>query len=490
MKYIKVWESFVYAINENTSAAKQYVTNRAAKRLEKEPGELSEEERRTALETPAIREIFELTKDHPNYSLSFLRFYFEQRARIKRQVNQGGEPDTRSLEYLMDIIRNKKQILSQLEHNFDYYASLKTENGLTGFEKLTDAIRTVERAKESKWFVDRLPRALRDQYRALPKDAQARVINLAVQLKELGETSINRLFDKIKAFTSWKIEDVIEYASNYVKGYANLGVRKKIKEIEDLEPEAGILYMDDQYLALSVRTENSQKKICAIANWCLNRDSFESYVSNAVQVNIFNFGSDPSDPLFLTGTTINYHGKVTASHDINDKDLKQTMDPAEHFQNLDYPQSLIDSIVKTFPTEVEIKKVVYELQFDELSPEVVFKTILRATYLFEFEMNEAARDAIFKIIDSRVKSKLTKDQIIQLYMQYGVLSKLSAQLLKFMLNDASKDELRPIFSATVEAFKKIHNVAKLFKGRDIVRMENVLAQEKEVFSELGISEQK
>ena len=38
-------------------------------------------------------------------------------------------------------------------------------------------------------------------------------------------------------------------------------------------------------------------------------------------MNIFNFGTDPSDPLFLTGTTIYYTGKVRTSHDINDKHI-------------------------------------------------------------------------------------------------------------------------------------------------------------------------
>jgi hypothetical protein len=480
MKYITLRESFIQAINENTAIAKQYVIKRAAKRLEKEPEALTDAERKKALESPAIAQIFELTKDHANYSLPFLRFYFEHRAPIK---SPEGEPDAPSLEYLMNIIRTKKQMLAQLEHNFDYYASLKPENSITGFEKLTDALRTLERAKESKWFIDRLPRALRDQYRALPKDEQSRVINLAIQLKEIGDEAIGRLFDKIKAFSSWKIQDVIDYSSNYVKGYSNLGLRKKIAEIESLEPEAGIIYIDNQYLVLSVRTEKSQKELCSIANWCINRGSFSGYAKDAVQLNIFNFGTDPSDPLFLTGTTIYYNGTVRTSHDINDAHILKSTDPVEHLLALGYPQILVDSVMQQFPTEVGVKKIVYDLKIDAMQPEELFKIVIQQSYKSNFD--QGALEIIYQILDSRIKRKISRKEIVQLYSRYGVLSTFSAQLLKFLLEDVTVTEMKPIIDSTVAIFKKMHSAAKILKTLP-QPAQNVLSQEKEIRSELGI----
>ena len=96
-------------INENTAAAKQYVFKNAAKKIKKEADKLTDEDRTKALDSPAIKEIFELTKNHPNYSLPFLRFYFEHRAPIKVTAEN---PDAPSLQYLMNIITTKKQLLS------------------------------------------------------------------------------------------------------------------------------------------------------------------------------------------------------------------------------------------------------------------------------------------------------------------------------------------------------------------------------------------
>ena len=121
---------------------------------------------------------------------------------------------------------------------------------------------------------------------------------------------------------------------------------KKVAELEELEPEAGVIYSDDQYLVMSMRTENAQKKLCSVANWCINRGSFSSYATDAVQLNIFNFGTDPSDPLFLTGTTVYYNGRVRTSHDINDRHIMKSSDPAEHLSQLGYPDSLVSNVVQ------------------------------------------------------------------------------------------------------------------------------------------------
>lgn len=480
MKHIISFASWA-PLNENTAVAKQYVFKRAAKKLEKDPANLTDAEKKEILDKPSIKEIFELTKSHPNYSLPFVRFYFEHKAAIKSPAEN---PDAPSLEYLMNIIKNKKQMLSQLEHNFDYYASLKPDNGISGFERLTDELRTLERAKDAKWFVDALPKPLRDQYRTMSKEEQAKVITLAIQLKDLGESAISRLFEKIKAFSSWNIEKVIDYAANYVKGYSNLGMGKKIAEIEALEPEAGIIYSDDQYLVLSVRTENAQKKLCSVANWCINRGSFSGYAKEAVQLNIFNFGIDPSDPLFLTGTTIYYNGKVRTSHDINDTYIQKSDNPVNHFTALGYPEKLVSAVMLQFPAEVMIKKIIYDLNLDKLTPEGLLLSIIKQSYSVDPSADPTVLEVVLSIIKTRIKDAMTRQQVVSFYVKNGVLSKFSAQLLKILLDGATKTETQSILSSTLEVFKKVHAASRVIQNLP-PQVKNVLAQEKDILSELG-----
>ena len=77
MKHIITFAKWT-PINENTAVAKQYVFKKAAKKLKKEADALTDEEKREALDQSVITEIFELTKNHPNYSLPFLRFFCSQ----------------------------------------------------------------------------------------------------------------------------------------------------------------------------------------------------------------------------------------------------------------------------------------------------------------------------------------------------------------------------------------------------------------------------
>ena len=474
-------------INENTKLAKQYVISVISKKISKKREEgvqiSSEELEKTALSSPVVKQIFDLTKGHPGYTLAFLRFYFEQKIAITQPAN---ENEVKSLDRLMSIIKDKKHIISQLEHNIDYYASQKSEEGttITGFEAMADEIRTLERAKDAKWFIDGLPKPLRDQYRAASKSEQATVITLAVQLKDLGTSAINRLFEKIKAFTSWTIKDVIAYTSNYVKGYSNLGLSKKIAELEALEPEAGIVYSDDQYLVLSVRTENSQKKLCAIANWCINRGSFTSYARDGVQLNIFNFGIEPSDPLFLTGTTIYYSGKVRTSHDINDKYIVKSEDPAKHLTDLGYPEKLVSTVIGEFQNEVGIKNIVTDLKIDASTPEALLFSILKNSYLVDLQNNLKIMEVVLSIIRGRIKSGMSRKQVVTFYIQYGVLSKFSAQVLKELLGDLTETELQSILTSTIQKFKMVHRASSSITKLP-PQIKNAIAQEKDILRELG-----
>ena len=455
-------------INENISAAKIYMQKRYAKRLRKDQNALTPEERDKALTDPAYLQILELVKAYPGYAAPFIKFHFEHGATIQ------------DLTQLLEIVKTKKYLIQQLSRPVDQWANVEPVNGIQGFEQLMDEIRTLERAKDAKWFMEALPRPLRDQYRALDGERKKEAITLAIQLKELGESAIGRLFQKIKAMSNWSIDQVLEYTANYVKGFANLGLSKKVAELEELEPEAGVIYSDDQYLVMSMRTENAQKKLCSVANWCINRGSFSSYATDAVQLNIFNFGTDPSDPLFLTGTTVYYNGRVRTSHDINDRHIMKSSDPAEHLSQLGYPDSLVSNVVQELATEMMVKKVVYDLKIDKTKPIDLLFNIIMQSYLVDPSANQEALNIVLHIVDTRIKENLTKEQVIKMYTDKGVLSKFSAQLVKMLLAEASEPEIQSIINSTLSIFAEVNLIAKEDPTLVFPQVKNILAQENDV----------
>jgi hypothetical protein len=479
---MRIIESFggwnLMKLDESTKAAKEYMFQRAAKKMRKDPAELTPEERDSVLADPQYLQIVDLAKAFPNYLTALLKFGLEQNASIE------------DLKDLLQTLQDKKQLLSQLGRSpqdvLDEYSNREPKNGVLGFEQLTDAIRTIERMKESKWFIDAMPRQIRDQFRALSPEEQQPFITAAVQLKDLGEEAIKRFFGKIKAFADKPISEVGEYISRYLKGFSNLDLQKKITDIENLEPEAGIIYSDDQYLVMSVRTEQAQKDLCAVANWCINRGSFSSYANDAVQLNIFNFGTDASDPLFLTGTTVYYTGKVRTAHDINDAMIKKSDDPAEHFRKLGYPAEVVNAIVRELPREMMVKKVVYDLQLDKRKPIEVLFNIIKQSYSIDPDTNPESLEIVLDIVRSRIKENLTKAEVIKMYTESGVLSKFSAMLVKELLSDATPEEMKQIVDSTLKVFATVNQIAKEDPTLLFPAVKNVLAQEQDVLKELGL----
>ena len=400
----KSWRSL--ALNESIRDAMLWMQKRAAARLKKEPAELSPEERAGALAEPGYQKILELTASAQGYTFPFVRFHFKH-----------GVPFAK-LEELFNLLRQESWIASQLSHPISYWASIEDHRGPgNGFEKLEDEIRLIQKIKKAKWIVERLPRRLRNAYRAAGKEDQQRLINAAERLKALGEIITERLFEKIKAMDGWSFGEVLDYIDNYLLGYANASMKAKIDEITALEPEVGVLYLDGRLLAISLRTEKAQKGLCSVANWCINRGRFLSYTRNAVQVNVFDFGESPTAPMFLTGTTISYQGKVTASHDINNKDLLTVGDPAQHFEKLGYPASLVRAVVEDLPRESTVKKLVSDLNLDADSAEKILVSVLKHGYNFKPEQSPESFEVIFDLIKSRLASKIygvEPDQVISL----------------------------------------------------------------------------
>ena len=434
-----------YDINENIAAAKIYMQKKYANRLKKDVRELTPAEKDKALENSAYLKILDLLKGQPGYVMPFTKFHFDQGITIDE------------LNGLLDTIKTGRHLIQQLSKPIEQWANTEPVNGISGFEQLNDELRTIEREKGAKWFINDLPKNLRDQYRALDKDKQQVVITLAIQLDELGKGVIDRLFEKIKSMDRWKIEDVITYTSNYINGFSNLEMKKKIDELESLEPEAGILYNDDKYLVMSIRTEEAQKNLCAVANWCINRGQFHRYADKGLQINIFNFGTDPADPLFLTGNTIGFEGRVTDSHDINDKSIRKGSEMSEHFKKLGYPDSLISAIKDNFENECNIKRALSKIYNPKdgkpLTPrDVVESLIIMNRGVLAGILSNASWEKISGSVSRIVAnaSNLSDKLFMKCFIDSGILTEAAWNIFDSVIGkDYTREEMEAIKDSTI-----------------------------------------
>lgn len=454
------------SIFENISGAKAYMIKRFASRKRVAPEQLTDQDKATALEDNDYRAIIQLIGQSHGYAMAFVKLRFEHGATIDQ------------LKELFDLLVSDSNLARQLQMGVDQYASTpkgETINGVNPFEALMDDIRKIEVRRKAKWVVDELPGNLRRGFREASPENQQRLLNAATMINDLGVEVRKRLLAKARAFST--IDEFIEFAVNYVKGYSNNDIATKMAKIEELEPEAGILYADDKYLMLSARTEKAQKDLCAVANWCINRGSFNnaSYGGGAIQINTFDFTKDATDPNHLIGTTISYDGRVTYSHDINDRNIKTTADPAEHFRKFDYPEQMIRVLLSTLPIEAVVKKVVTDLQLDKKKPVEIFEDIIKSSYYVDTQNNEAATKVIMSILMERLAPVMEREAILSKYLKLGAISEFSAKLFNVLLNDATQAERDQVFAKNEEIYALLNTIKNRGNTNLSAAMQNVLS---------------
>jgi hypothetical protein len=234
-------------------------------------------------------------------------------------------------------------------------------------------------------------------------------------------------------------------------------MKKKIDELESLEPEAGILYNDDKYLVMSIRTKSAQEKLCAVANWCINRGQFYRYADKGLQINIFNFGTDPDDPLFLTGNTIGFDGRVMDSHDINDKSIRKGWEISAHFKELGYPDSLISAIKDNFENECNIKRALSKIYNPKegkplTSRDVVESLIVMNRGVLAGTLSNTAWGKIAGSV-SRIaanESNLSNKLFIKCFIDSGILTEAAWNIFDSVIGkDYTREDMEAIKDSTI-----------------------------------------
>jgi hypothetical protein len=482
---MRIIESFggwnLMRLDESTKAAKEYMFQRAAKKMRKMPEDLTPEERDRILQDPIYQEIAELAKTYPNYITALLKFAFEHGATVEQ------------IRSLLDDFQTKKAIIAQIgspQQVLDDYSNREPEHGTAGFEQLTDEIMRLERVKSAKWFIDAVPKRLRDGLRSLSREEMEPVIAGIVALEQLGEETIKRFFASIKALeNSFSTGEFVDYFLDYVASYSDENKRKTLDTIEEYEPQAGILYYDGRYLVVSLRTAAAQKAICSAANWCINRGSFDStsYGGGNNQLTVFDFEADmKKDGMAIVGFTIAYDGKtIKDCQDSFNRSVKKSSDPAENFRLLGYPDELTKTVMSALPEEGVVKKAIYELNLDTSSPEEVLFKVIQQSYDVE-EFTEKSKQILVDIVVDKIRSKLSIEKVVEKYKEYGILSKFSAEIAKDILKAAPAEVMQELVDVTLEIFAEINSIVQADPSLANDRIRNVLAQQDAVLKELGL----
>jgi hypothetical protein len=464
-------------LNENVQAAKSFIQKYYAERIyRKSREELTPEEIQKAFDDRNYKEVLELTKKNPGYTYPFVRFRFDQGITVGQGTNLNADGQIRNLFGLMRWLKERQSLISRLPKTIEEYANEDPAvSTISGFERLTDAIRTLERNLSAKWLVDNLPVNPRNEFRNLTPEDQQELYNLANVLDQLDKdddkkTITRRLLDKIKAMENYPIQKIIDYITEYVGGYNTVGMDKKIEDVKNLSPEAGILYFKSPYLALSIRNERAQKKLCSIANWCINRGMFSSYAANGIQINIFNYGLSAADPMFLTGTTIRYTGEVNTSHDLNDKHIMWSKNPEEHFLSLGYPKIMVQEIIGRLNSEIQIKKILEKI----LGKSVRGKSTAMSgkenilSSLFGLASNKIQGDIpeqewieIVGVVTDIFKSGgiISPEEIYEFFMENGIFSLSILGVFNDIIRPfISKENMDKIYQSTQEIFDQVERL--------------------------------
>ena len=449
-------------LNENIKAAKAELIKRYAEKHRIE--EITPEIEQKATEDRAYNKIREIVKNNDGYVYAFLLFWLDHEASFN------------ALEELYAKIKDNAGSLNSLPMTIEEYSKQDRVNGVNSFLALMDQFHNIEERRKYRWIIDKVNGDLRRSIKSMSLENIDRLCQAAKLIDkadtdagdftdpETGKKTNNRISLLVKSNAFKDGLTYLTWVEEMADGVSNSELSSKVAALRSLQPEAGILYNSNGYLAMSIRTEHAQKELCSVANWCINRGSWGSYggKTDALQFNIFNFNLPVTNPLHITGTTINGEGRISDSHDKNDTTIVKDSDPSTHFIKLGYPKDLVDAVVDTIPRETTIKNIVTGLKINSDSPINLLLTLVKSTYTVNLNVEAEVRKIILEIVKDQLSKKLSRGEVFDLFIKYGVLSTFSAKILNVLiptLSDNEKDELlkvtNKIINDPVNGFRAI-----------------------------------
>lgn len=343
----KNYFNFIENLNENIQQAKVYLKNLALKRKKQAAGEgesvtLSPDEVRAAETNPNFLKIKDLCKDVPGYTFLFTKIYFDE---LEPNQDYTEQEKFNSLKTLFDRVKSLGNLVKDLPMPLDRYAAIKPteEDQRPISERIDDDIDKLLLEKSYRKFYNELLTPQKKWVEDATKQQQERLRQVGIAFGEMGkddsgkvdtelQKSLHRVFySKLKDFK--KLDDLIDYAINYVKSVNNNQFSKFIKKIDEVNMKFGpnngasIIYDKDGYLVIEVKTYIANRELNGHTSHCIARS--QSYWDNYLedynkQYYVYNFNLDPTDPKSVIGMTIRPSGDIRAAHDKVDSNVSSS----------------------------------------------------------------------------------------------------------------------------------------------------------------------
>jgi hypothetical protein len=297
---------------------------------------------------------------------------------------------------MYETLSNMRDAIKELPKSLDTYADSVQgeEHTISGFEELGDELAELRKYTKGKWIVDALsgkamsrdipqyrelgfgpgnPLNQRDLYRSTSKEKQRELLSAAAELNDLNEpTLIKSVRQNIAGRKS--IDDIIDLIKAEINSAGNVDRLALKKKAMDSYPAAVVMYDGPNHMVISFRTDSELPFLADRANtWCIQPKwynssmggRFWSYASpntGTLQLVLYDFTKEASDPYYLVGLTIGPNGTVNSictrpNRCSSGGDFRTYLKRVNTSDgDNSYPQDVIDGIDMVFQDESNTKK--------------------------------------------------------------------------------------------------------------------------------------
>lgn len=462
---------------ENIQAAKDLVLSVQAQKLKKKVSDLTPEESKEVLSSPMFFQVKKLSEPFPALAALFAAFLFKQDITLQK---------ARELSAKMQKMQKD---LDQLPIKISQYGKVVPDDSDTrpGWERLeTDLDSLADRLLLRQLYQDFRP-AMKEQFNKASEEeknkmAQAAKLLFALPDKEgvdedgnaITRNAVNEFISQQKKYIDTKTyPNFVDPRVAFLSLMDDMDIKIEtwteseaiIRErIAECGVAAKILYDSGGYLAVSCRQHTAVVAVAGNTNWCIkNSSTFWTYSNGGVQYCFINFNLRSTDRWFLVGLTILADGTVKDSADQPNQAFaprgKNYLDVLRW--KLDFPDTMLNALDRTFDTEVRFKKMMDKF----FGPKSTGKFIEEI-----FAMGAGTTSAsperltlwseLSELIAEFQHEELEK--VITAFATYGILSELSLSLFSDVFcKYCTPDDLKKIYSASVEAYKEAKEIAEL-----------------------------
>jgi len=344
----KKYFDFKDSLNENVQQAKVYLKNLALKKKKATAGEtdkpvsLSADEVRAAETNPNFLKIKNLCKDVPGYTFLFTKIFFEE---LDPNQDYSDQEKFLELQSLFDRVKSLGTMVKDLPMALDRYAAIKpTDDDQRPIsERISDDIDKLLLEKSYKKFYNELLPNQKKWIDEAIHQQKEKIREIGIAFGEMGkdesgkvdeksQKSLQRVFySKLKDFK--KLDELIDYALNYLKSLNNGQFSKFMQKIDEVNTKFGpqngakIVYDKDGYLVIEVFTYIANRELNGHTSHCIARSQgyWDNYLQEYnKQYYVYNFNLDPTDSRSVIGMTIKPNGDISAAHDKLDASVKSS----------------------------------------------------------------------------------------------------------------------------------------------------------------------